>query len=111
MPYLGRSTAWSALGVTVECVPSGEESALGEVFGDIFEDELLMKVFDDGKDGMIGTPQAILARASVPPNSSALELSERDNIASEVLTEGDVIQSKELLPNWAINCDIDVSVS
>jgi hypothetical protein len=111
MPYLGRCTIWPALGVTIECIPSGEESALGEVFGDIFEDELLMKIFDDGKDGIIGTPQAILARASVPPNSSALELSERDYIASEVLTEGDFIESKEVLPNWVINRDIDVSVT
>jgi len=111
MPYLCRYTAWTALGVAVECVPSGEEGGSGDVFRDIFKNELLMKIFDEGKDGVIGTSQAILSRASIPPNSSALELSKRDNITGEVLTEGNVVQSKELFPYWPINCYIDVSVS
>ncbi len=74
MPYLCRYTAWTALGVAVECVPSGEEGGSGDVFRDIFKNELLMKIFDEGKDGVISTSQAILA--SVPLNSFALELSE-----------------------------------
>jgi hypothetical protein len=91
MPYSCRCTAWTALGIAVEFVSSSEESALGEVFGDIFKDKLLMKVFDDGKDGIIGTPQAILARAGIPPHSSTLELSVRDNVTCEVLTKGDTV--------------------
>ena len=55
MPYLCRYTAWTALGVAVECVPSGEEGGFGDVFRNIFKNELLMKVFDEGKNGVIGT--------------------------------------------------------
>src|SRR3954447_15260627 len=98
MPYLRRYTAWMALRVTVKCVPSGEEGGSGEIFRDIFKNELLMKIFDEGKDGVIGMSQAILSRASIPPNSSALELSKRDNITGEILTEGNVVQLKELFP-------------
>jgi len=111
MPYLRRCTAWTALCVAVECVPSGEEGGSGEVFRDIFKNELLMKIFDEGKDRVIGTSQAILSGASIPPNSSAFELSKRDNITGEVLKEGNVVQLKEVLPYWPINCYIDVSIS
>ena len=55
MPYLCRYTAWTALGVAIECVPSGEEGGFGDVFRNIFKNELLMKVFDEGKNGVIGT--------------------------------------------------------
>ena len=48
---------------------------------------------------------------SVPPNSPASELSEGGNIANEVITEGDGVQSNELIPDWAIDCDINVSIS
>jgi len=72
--------AWMALGVAVECIPSGEEDGSGDIFRNIFKKELLMKIFDEGKDGVISTSQAILSRASILPNSSALELSKWDNI-------------------------------
>ena len=75
MPHLRRCIAWTALCVTVKCIPLSEEDGSGKVFRDIFKNELLMKIFDEGKDGVIGTSQVILSRASIPPNSSALELS------------------------------------
>ena len=95
--------------VTVKCILSGEEDSFDETFRNIFKNELLMKIFDEGKDEIINTSQAILV--SVPPNSFALELSEWNNITGKVLTEGNVVQSKELFLYWSINCYIDVSIS
>ena len=83
----------------------------GDIFRDIFKNKLLMKIFDKGKDKVISTFQAILFRVSIPPNSSVLEFSKWDNITGEVLTEGNIIQLKELFSYWPINCYIDVSVS
>ena len=75
MPYLCRYTAWMALGIAVEYILSGEEGNSNDIFRDIFKNKLLMKIFDEGKDGVISTFQAILSRTSIPPNSSTLELS------------------------------------
>ena len=55
MPYLCRYMAWTVLGVAVECVPLGEEGGFGDVFRNIFKNELLMKVFDEGKNRVIST--------------------------------------------------------
>ena len=75
MPHLRRCIAWTALCVTVKCIPLSEEDGSGKVFRDIFKNELLMKVFDEGKDRVISMSQAILFRVSIPPNSSVLEFS------------------------------------
>ena len=55
MPYFGRCTVWPALGVGVELVSPGEESAPSDVFRDIFQDVLVISIFEGSEDGIIRT--------------------------------------------------------
>jgi hypothetical protein len=50
VPELGEGTAWFPLGIAIETIPSNEEGAPRDVFGNVFKDELVVTVFDESKD-------------------------------------------------------------
>ena len=56
MLYFGRCTVWPALGVGIELVLASEESTLSDIFRDIFQDVLVVSIFEGSEDRIIGVP-------------------------------------------------------
>lgn len=56
VPDFGKCAARSPLSVAIEAITSSEEGASCDIFRKIFEDKLVVTVFEESENGVICTP-------------------------------------------------------